>query len=70
MRTVEFTRGGDDTLTEQISQMRRWLDKAGITAGELKTIRILKGRVTFSATFDDTADATRFLSVFAEGSRD
>ena len=44
--------------------MRRWLDDAGIRITDLHAVRILKGRVTYSATFERAADADRFLRAF------
>jgi hypothetical protein len=64
MRGVEFTRAGDLSIADQLGGMRRWLDDAGIRATDLHAVRILKGRVTYSATFERAVDADRFLQAF------
>jgi hypothetical protein len=46
--------------------MRRWLDDAGIRITDLHAVRILKGRVTYSATFERAADADRFVGAFGD----
>jgi hypothetical protein len=66
MRSVEFTRAGDQSIADQLSGMRRWLDDAGIRITDLHAVRILKGRVTYSATFERAADADRFVGAFGD----
>jgi hypothetical protein len=66
MRSVEITRAGDRSISDQLGEMRRWLDDAGIRATDLHAVRILRSRVTFSATFERGADAERFLRAFGD----
>jgi hypothetical protein len=46
--------------------MRRWLDHADIQATDLHAVRILEGRVTLRATFEQAIDADRFLRAFSD----
>ena len=66
MRSVEITRAGDQSIAAQLSGMRRWLDDAGIRITDLHAVRILKGRVKYSPTFEQAADADRFLRAFGD----
>ena len=66
MRSIEITRSGDQSIEDQLDEMRRWLGDAGIRATDLRAMRILRGRVTFSATFEETADAGRFRKAFGD----
>jgi hypothetical protein len=66
MRSVEITRAGDQSISEQLGGMRQWLDDAGIRATDLRAVRILKGRVIYSATFEQAADADRFVGAFGD----
>jgi hypothetical protein len=66
MQSVEITRAGDQPISDQLGGMRRWLDAAGIRATELRAVRILKGRVTYRARFEQAADAERFLEAFGD----
>ena len=52
MRSVEITRAGDRAVADQLTEMRRWLDREGIRVSLLQAVRILKGRVTFSTIFE------------------
>jgi hypothetical protein len=64
MRSVEITRAGDRAVADQLTEMPRWLDREGIRVTLLQAVRILKGRVTFSAIFEEEMDADRFLRAF------
>jgi hypothetical protein len=66
MRSVEVTRAGDLSIWDQIGEMRRWLDDAGIRATDLHAVHVSRGRVTFSTTFEQAADANRFLRAFGD----
>jgi hypothetical protein len=66
MRSVAITRAGDQSIADQLCGMRRWLDDAGIRITDLHAVRILKGRVTYSATFERAADADLFLRAFGD----
>jgi hypothetical protein len=66
MRSVEITRAGDHSIADQLGEMRRWLDRAGIPVKDLHAVRVLKGRVTFSATFEQTVDTDRFVQAFGD----
>ena len=44
MRSVEITRAGDRAVADQLTEMRRWLDREGIRVSLLQAVRILKGR--------------------------
>jgi hypothetical protein len=66
MRTVEITRAGDQSISDQLGGMRRWLDDAGIRVIDFLAVRILKGRVTYRATFDQAAEAEHFLKAFGD----
>jgi hypothetical protein len=50
----------------RLGEMRRWLDRAGIPVKDLHAVRVLKGRVTFSATFEQTVDTDRFVQAFGD----
>ena len=43
MRSVEITRAGDRAVGDQLTEMRRWLDREGIRISILQAVRILKG---------------------------
>ena len=64
MRSIEVTRAGDQSVADQLYEMRRWLDHERIRATNLHAVRILACRATFSATFEQAADADRFLQAF------
>jgi hypothetical protein len=64
MRTVEITRIGDASVTDQITEMQEWLREAGIQPLELRPMRILGARVRFSAVFASDQDAERFRRRF------
>lgn len=66
MRSIEITRAGDQSIADQLGGMRHWLGDAGIRATDLHAVRILRGRVTFSATFEQAVDADRFLKAFGD----
>jgi hypothetical protein len=66
MRIVEITRAGDQSVGEQLAEMRCWLDREGIQATDLNAVRVLKLRVTYSATFQDAMDADRFVQAFGD----
>ena len=42
MRTVKVTRAGDRSISDQLSEMRRWLDREDIRVTDLHILRILK----------------------------
>ena len=64
MRTVEITRTGEASVTDQIAEMQEWLRAAGIQPLELEPMRILGARVRFRATFASDQDAERFRRRF------
>jgi hypothetical protein len=66
MRTVEVTRAGDQSVTDQLAEMRCWLDREGIQATDLHAARVLNVRVTYSATFREAIDADRFVQAFGD----
>jgi hypothetical protein len=47
--------------------MRSWLEREGIQETDLHAARILNGRVTFSATFKQAAEADRFIRASTGG---
>ena len=67
MRSVEITRAGDLSVADHIAEMRSWLERKDIRETALHAVRILNGRVTFSATFKHTAHADRFIEYSTEG---
>ena len=66
MQTIEITRAGDLSVADHLAEMHQWLDGAGIYVTDLHPVRILGGRVTFSITFRDLADANRFVREFGD----
>jgi hypothetical protein len=66
MRSVEITRSGALSVADHLADMQRWLNHAGNPATDLHAARILGGRVTFTATFRQAADADRFLRAFGD----
>jgi hypothetical protein len=66
MPSVEFTRPGDQSIADQLAEMQRWLDHEGIPVSDLRALCILSGHVTYSAKFDDAADASRFVKAFGD----
>jgi len=64
MRTVEITRTGEVSVTDQIAEMQEWLRAAGIQPLELEPMRILGARVRFRAVFANNEDAERFRRRF------
>ena len=66
MRTVKVTPAGDRSISDQLSEMRRWLDREDIRVTDLHAVRILKARVTYSATFEHSTDADRFVGAFGD----
>ena len=66
MRSIEVIRAANQPIADQLTEMRRWLDREGIQASGLEAVRVLGGRVTFSATFERAADADRFVRAFAD----
>ena len=66
MQSVEVTRVADLSVSDQLAEMRQWLDAEGIQASDLQAARILRGRVIFGATFRATGDADRFIREFAD----
>jgi hypothetical protein len=63
MQSVEVTRAGDAPVSNQLDEMRRWLDAEGIRARDLQAV-IVGGRVKFTATFANDADVRRFVRRF------
>ena len=66
MQTLEITRNGDLAVSDQLDEMRRWLEREDIRTTDLHAVRILRARVTYSATFEKKVDADRFLEAFRE----
>ena len=66
MRTVEVTRAGDQSVADQLAEMRCWLDREGIQATDLHAVRVLNLQVTYSATFRDAMAADRFVQAFGD----
>jgi hypothetical protein len=66
MKTVQITRDGDQSITEQLAGMHRWLEQQGIAATDLHALQIVRGRVTYSGTFEHALDADRFVSAFGD----
>jgi hypothetical protein len=64
MRTVEITRTGDASISDQIFEMQMWLREAGITPVALELIRILQARVHYRVAFANDDDAERFRRRF------
>jgi hypothetical protein len=67
MRSLEITRAGDLSVADHLAEMRSWLQREGIRATDLHAVRVLNGRVTFSATFKQGDEADRFLRAFGRG---
>ena len=67
MRSVEITRAGDLSVADHLAEIRGWLDREGIRETDLHAVRVLNGRVTFAATFKQTAEADRFVRAFGRG---
>jgi hypothetical protein len=63
---VEVTRAGDWSISDQLGDMRRWLDRESIRVTDLHAVRILKARVTYTATCEQAADADRFFRAFRD----
>jgi hypothetical protein len=63
---VQVSRAGSTSVSEQLDEMHRWLDSEGIRVGDLHAVRILARRITFQATFQDRAEADRFIRVFGD----
>ena len=59
MRTLEISRIGNSSVTDQMFEMREWLLQAGIQPLKLEPTRILQARVGFRASFDGPEDAER-----------
>jgi hypothetical protein len=66
MQRVEVTRVADSSVSDQLAEMRRWLDAEGIQASDLQAVGVLRGRIIFGATFQATVDADRFIREFAD----
>ncbi len=66
MQAVEVTRAGDLTVSDQLAEMQQWLDAERIRASDLHAVRIMRGRITFGATFQNAADADRFIRAFGD----
>jgi hypothetical protein len=66
MRSVQITRSGALSITDHLAELQQWLDHADIRAADLRAVRIMGARVTFSAIFERAIDADRFLRVFGE----
>jgi|HubBroStandDraft_6_1064221.scaffolds.fasta_scaffold106540_2 hypothetical protein len=66
MRSAEITGSGALSVADHLAEMHRWLDRAAIRAADLHAAHILKGRVTFRATFEQAIDADRFLRAFGD----
>jgi hypothetical protein len=67
MRSVEITRAGDLSVSDHLVEMRSWLEREGIQETNLHAVRVLNGRVTFSAIFNQAAEADRFIRAFGRG---
>jgi hypothetical protein len=57
-------RDGEQSVADHLAEMRAWLVEQNIVARELTMLHILNFRVVFRATFDDDADADRFVERF------
>ena len=66
MRTVEVTRSGNASISDQLAEMHAWLKEAGIAPLSLDTVRILQARVRYRAAFATEAEAERFCRRFDE----
>jgi hypothetical protein len=66
MRSVEVTRAGDLSVSDQLAEMQRWLDAKSIRASDLRAVSILRGRVTFGVTLQNEADVDRFIRAFGD----
>lgn len=64
MRRVEIACSGDLSVGDRLAEIRAWLDDQGISSTALRAIRILEGRVIFSATFEKDLEAERFQQAF------
>jgi hypothetical protein len=64
MRTLEISRIGNSSVTDQMLEMREWLVQAGIKPLMLEPTRILQARVGFRASFDGAEDAAQFSRRF------
>lgn len=64
MRTVELTRSGDRSISDELAEMLEWLREHDIEAIELEPARILKGRAHFRAAFAAASDAEAFCREF------
>src|SRR5205085_4252724 len=51
MQNVEITRHGDLSVGDHLAAMRSWQDHEGAQAINLRAVRILGCRITFSAVF-------------------
>ena len=67
LHTVEIERAGDLPVTNQLTEMQRWLDREEIRASNLRAVRVLKTHVIYEATFENAADADRFTRAFGRG---
>ena len=66
MRLVEITRGGEDSVTDQLAEMRQWLRREGIEPLQLEPVAVLRARVHFRAGFALVEHAERFRRQFDE----
>lgn len=64
MKTVVVARGGHQSVADHLAEMRGWLADNNITARELVMLHVLNFRVIFRGTFDNNADADRFVEHF------
>ena len=65
MQGVEVTRAGDVPVSDQLDEMRRWLDAERIRATDLGAVTV-SGRAKFTASFATATDVDRFVRRFGD----
>lgn len=65
MRCIEVIRAGNQSIAVQLTEMRQWLDRERIRTTDLRAVRAVGGRVSFSATFEHPHDENHCLRTFA-----
>lgn len=61
--SVEVTQAGDIPVSDQLDEIRHWLDAEAIRATDLQAV-IIGGRAKFTASFASPMDAERFVRRF------
>lgn len=64
LKTVVVSRDGKLSIADHTAEMRAWLAQQGIEPRELVMLYVLNLRVLFRATFDENAEADRFVARF------